>query len=533
MINTVAGSANGGHSGDGGAATAAQLGGVSTVAVDDNGHLFIAGDNAVREVDLSTGIITTVAGGGNADAYFVGPATAADLQGVDGLAVDADGHLFIGSNGVSVLPLDQIIQYGIPDASPAHLGTNLVREVDLSTGQISTLVGNGDGDAGYRGDGSAASAAALNDPVGLAVDANGDLFIADSLNNRIREVIAVDPPGTVIGEHPQSAPGLYNSATSVFYLRGSNTAGYADSSFTFGPAGSKWVPFTGKWTKSEYEGTVGLYDPSTSTFYLPDSNASETANTVFQFGPAGSNWVPLAGDWTGSGTTSVGLYNPATSVFYLRNSNSAGVADTAFQFGPAGSNWIPLAGDWNGDGTTTVGLYDPTASVFFLRYSNAAGYADNSVVYGPAGRNWTPVAGDWTASGITTVGLYDPSTAVFYLRNSNTAGYADTAFAYGPPGGGWTPIIWAAGSPVGAIALSGPSIPSLVHGTLASAAGSLTVTGNSATTTAAPASSLNPQAVDFLDLSSLATNQSLTPITGLEDTDLSAGIATAIATTVK
>ena len=92
-----------------------------------------------------------------------GPATAAVLSDPQGLAVDAHGDLFI-----------------------ADANDNVVREVS-PTGTITTVAGTGT--AGYSGDGGQATAAMLNDPIGIAVDANGDLFIADSGNNVVREVL--------------------------------------------------------------------------------------------------------------------------------------------------------------------------------------------------------------------------------------------------------------------------------------------------------------------------------------------------------
>jgi hypothetical protein len=141
--------------------------------------------------------------------------------------------------------------------------------------------------------------------------------------------------------------------------------------------------------------TGGLYNPATSTFYLRNSNTAGVADLTFPYGPAGAGWIPVVGDWNGDGVDTVGLYNPATSTFYLRNSNTAGVADITFQYGPAGAGWIPVVGDWNGDGVDTVGLYNPATSTFYLRNSNTAGVADLTFPYGPAGAGWMPRAGDW------------------------------------------------------------------------------------------------------------------------------------------
>jgi hypothetical protein len=258
--------------------------------------------------------------------------------------------------------------------------------------------------------------------------------------------------GVVSATVATTTPGLYDPTSSIFYLRSSNTSGYSDSNITYGPTGSSpaWIPLVGDWTGSDTT-TIGLYNPATETFYLRNSNTTGYADTQFTFDPAGAtaSWIPIVGDWTGSGVTTVGLYNPATETFYLKDSNSGGSADTVFTFDPAGAtaSWVPLAGDWTGSGVTTIGLYDPAASTFYLKYSNSSGSADNVFAYGPAGASpaWIPVAGNWTGSSVTTVGLFNPTTATYFLIDSNTAGYADTVFDYGAPGTSWTPIVGAWG----------------------------------------------------------------------------------------
>jgi 3-keto-L-gulonate-6-phosphate decarboxylase len=165
-IITVAGTGTAGYSGDGAAATSAQLNSPYGVAVSSSGDLFIAdtGNNAVREVVQAAGNIITVAGTGTAGYSGDGAAaTSAELSGPVSVAVDASGDLFI-----------------------ADAGNNVVREVVQTTGYIVTVAGNGT--AGYSGDGGSAISAQLNDPYGVAVDANGDLFIGDSGNNCIRKV---------------------------------------------------------------------------------------------------------------------------------------------------------------------------------------------------------------------------------------------------------------------------------------------------------------------------------------------------------
>jgi len=164
IITTVAGNGTGGHSGNGGAATNATLEPPTGVAVDAAGNLFIADywNNWIRQVDTN-GIITTMAG----DNYYGysgdgGPATNASLYYPGGVAVDAAGNLFIADT------------------------FNLrIRTVDTN-GIISTVAGNGSG--GFSNDGGPATNATLSSPYGVAVDAAGNLFIADTYNGRIREV---------------------------------------------------------------------------------------------------------------------------------------------------------------------------------------------------------------------------------------------------------------------------------------------------------------------------------------------------------
>jgi hypothetical protein len=272
--------------------------------------------------------------------------------------------------------------------------------------------------------------------------------LVTGLGSPVANLVVNNLVGVVSATTATTTPGLYDPSSSVFYLRSSNDSGYSDSTIAYGPAGASpaWISLAGDWTGGGVT-TIGLYNPATSTFYLKNSNSTGYADTVFTFDPAGAtaSWIPLAGDWTGSGATTVGLYDPATSTFYLKDSNSGGSADTVFTFDPAGAtaSWVPLAGDWTGSGATTVGLYDPTTSTFYLKDSNSGGSANTVFTYGPGGAtgSWIPLAGNWTGSGVTTVGLYNPASSLFYLRNSNSGGYADTVFAYGAPGSNWSPIV--------------------------------------------------------------------------------------------
>ena len=164
-----------GFSGDGGLATAAKFNGVADLAVDAAGNLYISDDfnNRVRKVTAATGIITTVAGSTATTLGDGGPATAAQLSGPGGLVVDASGNLYI--------------------CDSLH---NRVRRVTPS-GTISTIAGNGT--RGYGGDGGQATSAMLNVPLGIEVDAAGNVYIGDTFNHRVRKVTPSGVITTIAG----------------------------------------------------------------------------------------------------------------------------------------------------------------------------------------------------------------------------------------------------------------------------------------------------------------------------------------------
>jgi uncharacterized protein (TIGR03437 family) len=162
VIATVAGSGTPGYTGDNGLATSAQLNGPTAVAVDSAGNLYIADTNNQCIRKVANGLITTVAGNGTRGYRGDnGPATSAQLNNPYGLAVDAAGNLYI-----------------------ADSSNNRIRKV--SGGLIATVAGNGT--PGFSGDNGPAIGAQLGYPQGVAVDSAGNLYIADAGNNRIRKV---------------------------------------------------------------------------------------------------------------------------------------------------------------------------------------------------------------------------------------------------------------------------------------------------------------------------------------------------------
>src|SRR2546426_489854 len=238
VLTRVAGNSRAGYSGDGGPAINAQLSDPRGVAVDGAGNLFFVdfGNARIRKVS-SSGIITTVAGGGSAFPGDGGPATSAQLLGPQGVAVDSDGNLFIAdtishthplgvttydsrirkvsSSGIITTVAADVSAFGVAVDGAGNIfiaDTARIRKVS-SDGIITAVAGNGT--YGFSGDGGPATSAQLSvGPNSVAVDRAGNLFILDTYNYRIRKVSADGIITTVAGNPLASPLGSFNCSYS-------------------------------------------------------------------------------------------------------------------------------------------------------------------------------------------------------------------------------------------------------------------------------------------------------------------------------
>jgi NHL repeat-containing protein len=247
-----------GEHGDGGPAASATLYQPGGTAVDAKGDLFIAdsGDNVIREI-TPDGTINRVAGIGAAGLGYAGPhgypALLSSLDNPQDVTVNAQGDVFIADtydNRVAEVTPDGKITTVAGDGKAGYSGdgrlatsarlnqpsgvavdakgnlyiadssNNVIRRVDATTGIIITVAGDyaadkaSNGLGGFSGDGGAATAARLNDPQGVAIDGAGDLFIADTFNNAIREVTPNGVISTVVNASAQ-AGGESNGAAAT------------------------------------------------------------------------------------------------------------------------------------------------------------------------------------------------------------------------------------------------------------------------------------------------------------------------------
>jgi DNA-binding beta-propeller fold protein YncE len=263
-VTTLAGTGHAAFSGDGGPANAATLHWPHGVAVDPGGTALFIADSAnhrIRRVDLASGVIVTVAGGPTPGfGGDGGPAVAAQLEDPKAVWVAPSGDVYIADSGNERIrrvdrsgTISTIAGTGVPGYSGdgaaavsaqfdgprgvagdssgnlyvADDNNNRVRRIDPS-GVVTTLAGTGA--AGFSGDGGPARSAQLNHPRGVAVDGRGHVFVADSMNARIR---MVDPAGVIstvagCGRHGFGGDGGPATVARMFEPRGVsvNAAGH-------------------------------------------------------------------------------------------------------------------------------------------------------------------------------------------------------------------------------------------------------------------------------------------------------------------
>ncbi|HLK66518.1 MAG TPA: hypothetical protein VKU19_23955 [Bryobacteraceae bacterium] len=348
-ITTVAGNGNGGYSGDGGPAASAMLNLPSGVALDSAGNLYIAdsGNNVIRKV-IPGGAITTVAGTG-VPGYTGdgGPATRAQLINPRAIAVDAVGNILIADGGT------------------------LIRQIVYPTGIITTIGGNGT--LGYSGDGGLATSAQLNNPSAVALDPNGNLYVADTNNNATR-MLHIAGSGISIGAVVNGASNVAGAISpgQLIVIYGSGMGPANLTQFQLNANGL--VPTTLAGTSVVVNGALApiLYTSATQVAAMVPfgiTGSSATVIVAYQGQSSAASTVQVAASSPGvftansSGTGPAAALNKGTTVNDASHPANAGDTVTLYITGAGQTNPPGADGKPGGDGSAGNPISLPTLPV--------------------------------------------------------------------------------------------------------------------------------------------------------------------------
>ncbi|MEQ1886904.1 MAG: BACON domain-containing carbohydrate-binding protein [Bryobacteraceae bacterium] len=338
-ISTIAGNGVVGDAGDGGAATNANFVNPTGVAVDGSGNVYVADFDAARVRKVSGGVITTFAGTGAAGISTDGiAATSAPLAFSPDVAVDGSGNVYISENGGIV--------------NNARVASRIRK---VSGGTISTVAGV-TGAAGFSGDGGAGNVAQVNGPYGVAVDANGNIYIADTYNNRIR-VVSNGTITTFAGNGAQGFAGDGGFATAAQLNQPQGIAVDAAGNVYIGDTGNNRIRMVSNGIITTIGGT-GIAG------YGGDGGAA--INATFDT-PQGISVDPygrvLVADANNNAIRALALPCNYTIAQTLSSTSAGGPLALAIQTTPVCSwsvsglpAWITIPGAASGTGTTTVSL---------------------------------------------------------------------------------------------------------------------------------------------------------------------------------
>jgi sugar lactone lactonase YvrE len=257
LMVTVAGNGSPGYSGENLRASSSSISAPSGMTLDGAGNIYFAdtGNHIVRRVDAFTGLMSTVAGSPGAQGYAGdgGPAQQARLSLPQSVGFDLAGNLLI-----------------------ADTGNNVIREVDATSGSIRTIAGTGVG--GFNGDGQLATNSQLYSPWSVSLGQDGSIYIADSSNNRVRQITSSGIMTTVAGTGDRGFMGDGGAATLAFLS--------APASVVLDPAGDLYIADSGNNRIRKIDASTGLISTIAGTASEQFTGDAGPADQASLYGPS-------------------------------------------------------------------------------------------------------------------------------------------------------------------------------------------------------------------------------------------------------
>jgi hypothetical protein len=429
-ITTFAGTGTAGFGGDGGPATDAALDSPEGVAVDSAGNVYIADsfNNRIRKVDTS-GIITTIAGNGSPGYTGDGPAASAGLNDPSGVAVDKSGNVYVADNSnhrirkISGGTISTIAGTGVGGFSgdggpavkaqvfnPTHLtvdsggnlyiadySNNRIRKIDTS-GTITTVAGTAtpDNQGGYSGDGGPATSAQFKKPAGVAVDAAGNLYIADAGNDRVRKVSAGTGIVTALAGGGTNGDGCNQVTASVGFP--------IDIALTNAGDGLYIVDYKDNRIRLISTAPPGVV-PSISSI----SPSSGVSGRDYQVTLSGNGFVVSGGNGCADGTTNIAITGAGVTISGQSISNDTITATfSVAPDAPAASHDVTVSNSFGASNAVKFSVGLPTPTITSI--SPSSGLRGTTVTVTLAGTNF--VSGSGTTVKISTGGVAAGSVSV-------------------------------------------------------------------------------------------------------------------------
>jgi FG-GAP-like repeat/NHL repeat len=387
VVTTVAGLAGSAGSADG-TGTAARFSAPRAIAVDAGGALYVAdsGNNTIRKITAG-GVVTTLAGmPGVAPGFVDGTGSAARFNNPQGIAVDGAGVLYV-----------------------ADSNNQSIRQV-TSAGVVTTLAGGGPGSGAGWLDGTG-TAARFAGPRGIALDSTGNLYVSDSGSNTIRKITAGAVVTTVAGQpfwtgaddggntRFNSPQGVAVDAHGAVYLADSRNNSIRTSARTRNNLGD---------FDNDGKSELAIYRPGTGTWYVLSSTNYSTYKTY--------NWglstdVPVPGDYDGDGLMDIAVFRPSTGTWWVLTSSSNYTTYLSHNFGMSGDVVFP----WDVDNDRIVDLvvYRPSTGTWWVLFSSTGFTQYESFQWGIPGD--IPVPGSYTSDGQPSAAVFRPSTGEWWI----------------------------------------------------------------------------------------------------------------------
>ena len=286
VITTIAGTGTTGYTGNGGAATSATIRGAIGINLDTSSNVYFCdfGNNVIRKITVSTGIITTVAGTGSTSGGYNGDniqATAATLNGPHDVVLDGYGNLYVSDRA-----------------------NYRIRKVDAATGVITTVVGTGTQSS--TGDGAAATSATIKGACYSRFDSTGSYYISECDGHLIRKVLTVttDIPTAVPTRTPTYYPSLSpHSITLITTIAGTGTSSFSGDS--------------GQATSATINSPAGIVIDSSGNVYFCDNGNHRVRKITISTG--------IISTYAGTGSTTYSGDGGAASSAALKYPNGLGI----------------------------------------------------------------------------------------------------------------------------------------------------------------------------------------------------------------